>query len=337
MPACKPYVSPEALARASLEAIQQNPHPLGQQLPNPVAAAQQQAAMAAMGGRGGHGAPHGGGMRGMRDPRDAGPSSLAPSAMPFVPGSAGAGGGGSFRPSGEPVRYSAPGAMPLLGGSPGGDYGHSMGDYGSMGAGHGGPARQGSYGGHPGMQAQQAAAYQQQQQRWAAQQAHQSTSGSMPGVGGGPRGPPARGPDMGAGSAPADSGMRMAAAVARQRSSGDGGAGGYYPSAPARVPSPAGGHRGFSSFAAVQHPPEHGFGRPAQPPAQPFGSYQTVEASQPSLGAPVGSGSAHSSHGSDSGSEGECKHGLRGTQGGRDGQQLTCPAGSWLCAVGGCW
>ncbi|KAI7835934.1 hypothetical protein COHA_010168 [Chlorella ohadii] len=238
VPACKPYVSPEALARASLEAIQQNPHPLGQQLPNPVAAAQQQAAMAAMGGRGGHGAPHGGGMRGMRDPRDAGPSSLAPSAMPFVPGSAGAGGGGSFRPSGEPVRYSAPGAMPLLGGSPGGDYGHSMGDYGSMGAGHGGPARQGSYGGHPGMQAQQAAAYQQQQQRWAAQQAHQSTYGSMPGVGGGPRGPPARGPDMGAGSAPADSGMRMAAAVARQRSSGDGGAGGYYPSPPPACPPP---------------------------------------------------------------------------------------------------
>ena len=31
-------MSPEALARASLEAIQQNPHPLGQQLPNPAAA-----------------------------------------------------------------------------------------------------------------------------------------------------------------------------------------------------------------------------------------------------------------------------------------------------------
>ena len=37
VPACKPYVSPEALARASLEAIQLNPHPLGQQLPNPGA------------------------------------------------------------------------------------------------------------------------------------------------------------------------------------------------------------------------------------------------------------------------------------------------------------
>ena len=309
VPACKPYVSPEALARASLEAIQQNPHPLGQQLPNPVAAAQQQAAMAAMGGRGGHGGPHGGGMRGPH-PRDVGPSGLAPSAMPFVPGSAGAGGSGSFRASGEPVRYSAPGSMPLLGGSPGADpYGHmGAGDYGSMGGGHGGPVRQGSYG-HPGamqaQHAQQAAAFQ-QQQRWAAQQAHQGTYGSMPGNGGGPRGPPVRGPDMAAGSAPADNGMRMAAA-ARQRSSADGG---YYPSAPARVPSPADGHRGFSSFAAVQHPPPQGFGGPAPvPSSQPFGSYQTVDASQPSLGAPAGSGSVHSSRGSDSGSEGESRVG----------------------------
>jgi hypothetical protein len=229
--------------------------------------------------------------------------------MPFVPGSAGAGGPGSFRNSGEPVRYSAPGSVQLLGGSPGAEYGHGSmgaGDYGGhMGGGHGGPARQGSYGGHPGMQVQQAAAYQQQQQRWAAQQAHQGTYGSMPG-GNGPRGPPSRGPDMGAGSAPADSGMRMAAAM-RQRSDsgGNGNGGGYYPSAPARVPSPAGGHRGgYSSFAAVQHPPPQGFGGPAPPPAQqPFGSYQTVEASQPSLGAPAGSGSIHSSRGSDSGSE----------------------------------
>lgn len=96
VPACKPYVSPEALARASLEAIQQNPHPLGQQLPNPVAAAaQQHAAMAAMGGpRQGGG---GGGMRGGRgmqhhQPPDSGNSSLAPSAAPFVPG--------GFHPSG---------------------------------------------------------------------------------------------------------------------------------------------------------------------------------------------------------------------------------------------
>lgn len=95
VPACKPYVSPEALARASLEAIQQNPHPLGQQLPNPVAAAaQQQAAMAAMGGsrQGG-----GGGMRGGRGMQhhaqhDSAHSSLAASAAPFVPG--------GFHPSG---------------------------------------------------------------------------------------------------------------------------------------------------------------------------------------------------------------------------------------------
>jgi hypothetical protein len=33
VPACKPYVSPEALARASLDAIQANPHPLSAQLP----------------------------------------------------------------------------------------------------------------------------------------------------------------------------------------------------------------------------------------------------------------------------------------------------------------
>lgn len=248
MPACKPYVSPEALARASLEAIQQNPHPLGQQLPNPVAAAQQQqAAMAAIGGRGPHGGQHHGGMRGPH-PRDAGNSGLAPSAMPFVPGSAGAGGGGScFRPSGEPARYSAPGAMPLLGGSPASDYGSmGAGEYGHPGM--GGAGRQGSYGGHPGLQAQQAATYQ-QQQRWVQQQA-KGSYGSMPSGGGGPRGPPSRGPEMGAGSAPADAGMRMAAAAARQRDGGNGG--GYFPSASARVPSPTGGHRtNYSSFAAV--------------------------------------------------------------------------------------
>ncbi|GAB4819207.1 hypothetical protein N2152v2_006253 [Parachlorella kessleri] len=38
VPAAKPYVSPETLARTSLEAIQRNPHPLGQQLANPAAA-----------------------------------------------------------------------------------------------------------------------------------------------------------------------------------------------------------------------------------------------------------------------------------------------------------
>lgn len=72
VPACKPYVSPEALARASLDAIQANPHPLSAQIPlsqagsQPAsgtmhpsgakgmhqhsAAQQQQAAMAALSG-----------------------------------------------------------------------------------------------------------------------------------------------------------------------------------------------------------------------------------------------------------------------------------------------
>jgi hypothetical protein len=68
VPACKPYVSPEALALASLEAIQQNPHPLGVQLAGPAhplaphnhahAAAAQQAALAALNARPG-GAPRG--------------------------------------------------------------------------------------------------------------------------------------------------------------------------------------------------------------------------------------------------------------------------------------
>lgn len=44
VPACKPYVSPEALARASLDAIQENPHPLSEQLAGPPP---QQAAQAA--------------------------------------------------------------------------------------------------------------------------------------------------------------------------------------------------------------------------------------------------------------------------------------------------
>lgn len=44
VPACKPYVSPEALARASLDAIHQNPHPLSEQLAGPLP---QQAAQAA--------------------------------------------------------------------------------------------------------------------------------------------------------------------------------------------------------------------------------------------------------------------------------------------------
>ena len=53
VPACKPYVSPEALARASLDAIHQNPHPLGQQLPGPLndqQAVAQAAALAALNG-----------------------------------------------------------------------------------------------------------------------------------------------------------------------------------------------------------------------------------------------------------------------------------------------
>ena len=65
VPACKPYVSPEALARASLDAIHANPHPLSAQLPlsaagtqpNGVnhfgslpASAHQQAALAALSG-----------------------------------------------------------------------------------------------------------------------------------------------------------------------------------------------------------------------------------------------------------------------------------------------
>ena len=300
MPACKPYVSPEALARASLEAIQQNPHPLGQQLPNPVAAAQQQAAMAAMG----RGPMGGAGMRG----RDGGPSSLAASATPFVPGSMGPP-SGSFRASGEPVRYSAPGAVPLLAGGGGGEYGGAglpsmaSADYGMAGG------RPGGYAAHA-QHAQQAAAYQ-QQQRWG-----QGGYGSVPG-GGGMRAPPARAADAVPGSAPADAGMAPAAAARQQREGG-----GYYPSAPARAPSPTGGHRGFASFAAVQQPPAHGFGPAAPPAAQPFGSYQTVEASQTSLGAPAGSGSAASASAASSRSAEEEGEGELGRAGG--------PAGGWL-------
>lgn len=49
-PAHKPYVSPEALARASLEAIQQNPHPLSAQVSLSSASMSQEAALAALTG-----------------------------------------------------------------------------------------------------------------------------------------------------------------------------------------------------------------------------------------------------------------------------------------------
>eukprot|EP00887_Chlorella_sp_A99_P004925 scaffold4.g4925.t1 len=156
VPACKPYVSPEALARASLEAIQQNPHPLAQQLPNPVAAqqqavAQQQAAMAALNlrGRGPPGGPPPPAQHGYPPPQQqhgyppqqhgyglpgsphAGGSALAPGAAPFVPGGANGGGG---RAVAAPPHVAMRGfdAMQMQGypaPPPGGDPRHGSGGY----------------------------------------------------------------------------------------------------------------------------------------------------------------------------------------------------------------
>ncbi|KAL4428504.1 hypothetical protein ABPG75_002593 [Micractinium tetrahymenae] len=324
VPACKPYVSPEALARASLEAIQQNPHPLGQQLPNPVAAAaQQQAAMAAMGGpRQGGG---GGGMRGGRGMQqhhhpDSAPSSLAPSATPFVPG-------GFHVPSGEPVRYSAPGGSVMAGspdtglpatfsmgamgqmmGPPGsglstgefggslppqyvqaqhrqgyggqqGGYGGQQGGYGGQQGGYGG--QQGGYGGQQGGYGGQQGGYGGQQggyggqQRWSG--GHRQQYGASMPAGNGMRSMPHHASRSAAGSAPAEGGVAMAGA--RLHQAGAGGGAGAYPSAPARVPSPAGGggHKGYAgTFAALQ-----------QQPPQAFGSYTSTGDGQ-------GGGSAHS-------------------------------------------
>ncbi|PSC69922.1 Zn-finger CCCH type [Micractinium conductrix] len=250
VPACKPYVSPEALARASLEAIQQNPHPLGQQLPNPVAAAQQQAALAAM-GRPGH---DGRFMRGIcgGHPGSA-PSSLAPSATPFVPHTFQSHGGSYPGPSGGPARYSAPGGGLLSGGGHSGDMG--MRGMGGMQGGEYGGSLLGQYAPQQYNQAPQQFGQNgygpppQQQQRWSSQNGYggvpQQRAQFAPMPSCGPRGP--RG---GPGSGPGDGGMGMGAAGMRQHQ-------GAYPSAPARAASPGG--KGFASFAGMQQHPSQAF------------------------------------------------------------------------------
>lgn len=289
VPACKPYVSPEALARASLEAIQQNPHPLGQQLPNPVAAAQQQAAaIAAMGRphngmRGGGGGGYGHGHSHSHShshgrPGDSAPSSLTVSATPFVPHS-------FHSPSGEPVRYSAP-CGSLMGGSP-----HHIGELHSvhsMGNMHMPSMHSGEYGGgsmpnHFMGQQQLSAPAPQQQQRWSGGGGGNSQGGmhgqgngmqhrsqygaSMPSNNGSAHGMRGQGQyGSRGGSAPHDSGMPQAGANLRAHQQYQQQGVGSYNSGPGRVPSPPnrnggngnsnGGHKPYpSGFAAMQQHP----------------------------------------------------------------------------------
>ena len=228
----------------------QNPHPLGQQLPNPVAAAQQQAALAAM-GRPGH---DGRFMRGIcgGHPGSA-PSSLAPSATPFVPHTFQSHGGSYPGPSGGPARYSAPGGGLLSGGGHSGDMG--MRGMGGMQGGEYGGSLLGQYAPQQYNQAPQQFGQNgygpppQQQQRWSSQNGYggvpQQRAQFAPMPSCGPRGP--RG---GPGSGPGDGGMGMGAAGMRQHQ-------GAYPSAPARAASPGG--KGFASFAGMQQHPSQAF------------------------------------------------------------------------------